>query len=118
MKEKMKLYLKWTARVFVYLVVLGVFAAFAGVFEGLGGKCIALGAFACFVLVLASKWGLVEWMQVHGCELVAKMASCQFCLSWWMTLLFGIVGFAACPTWLWLPAVFHGAVICWLVVRY
>lgn len=38
---------------------------------------------SAFLLLLAAKWGLVEWMQVHGNDFFAKMANCDFCLSWW-----------------------------------
>ncbi len=39
---------------------------------------------AGFVLALAHKWGIVEYMQVHGNDFFAKMAHCNFCLSWWI----------------------------------
>lgn len=38
---------------------------------------------AAWLLLLLYKWGVVEWLQVHGCEFVHKLASCDFCLSWW-----------------------------------
>ena len=39
---------------------------------------------AAFNILLAKKLGIIEWMQVHGSEIVSKMASCDFCLSFWM----------------------------------
>ena len=47
--------------------------------------------FASFLLLLAYKVGLVEWMQVHGSELVSKMAHCDFCTSWWLCVLLTIM---------------------------
>lgn len=38
---------------------------------------------AAWLLTLARKWGIIEYVQVHGCELLRKMFSCDFCLSWW-----------------------------------
>lgn len=38
---------------------------------------------AAFGLTLLRKWGAIEWLQVHGCAFLAKLASCDFCLSWW-----------------------------------
>lgn len=38
---------------------------------------------AAFVLTLLRKWGVVEWVQVHGNDFFAKMFNCDFCLSWW-----------------------------------
>ena len=39
---------------------------------------------AAFVILLAKKLGIIEWMQVHGSEFISKMVSCDFCLSFWV----------------------------------
>lgn len=41
---------------------------------------------AAFIILLLKKWGVVEWLQVHGSNLVSQMANCDFCLSWWTSL--------------------------------
>lgn len=46
---------------------------------------IALGC--AFIISLADKWRIVEWLQLHGTELISKAANCRFCLSWWTNLL-------------------------------
>lgn len=46
---------------------------------------------ASFLVLLLTKWGVVEWMQVHGDTMLSKMASCSFCLSFWMCLLLTLV---------------------------
>ena len=46
---------------------------------------------ASFLVLLLTKWGVVEWLQVHGDELLSKMASCSFCLSFWVCLLVTLV---------------------------
>ena len=38
---------------------------------------------AAFVIGLLTKWGVVEWMQVHGDKVLSKLFSCDFCLSFW-----------------------------------
>lgn len=38
---------------------------------------------AAFLLELAYKWGVIEWVQVHGNAFFSKMFNCNFCLSWW-----------------------------------
>ena len=38
---------------------------------------------ASWVVSLMAKWGIVEYLQVHGNDLISRMASCDFCLSWW-----------------------------------
>ena len=42
---------------------------------------------ASFLVLLLTKWGVVEWMQVHGDTVLSKMASCSFCLSFWACVL-------------------------------
>lgn len=42
---------------------------------------------ATFIIILTEKWGGTEWLQVHGNKLVAQMASCDFCLSWWVCVI-------------------------------
>lgn len=47
---------------------------------------IAVALVAAFVLLTLKKIGVVEWLQVHGSDLVSEMAHCDFCLSWWTCL--------------------------------
>lgn len=42
---------------------------------------VALGA--AFCVLLMKKWGVVEWMQVHGDKFLSKLFSCDFCMSFW-----------------------------------
>lgn len=44
---------------------------------------VVIGCVAAFFITLAKKWGIVEQMQVRGNDLIAEMAGCDFCLSWW-----------------------------------
>ena len=44
---------------------------------------IIIAALAAFFLGLMGKWGIIEWLQVHGNGFFSKMAGCGFCLSWW-----------------------------------
>lgn len=47
---------------------------------------------AAFIVLLAKKVGITEWMQVHGDKVLSQMASCDFCLSFWAgTLLFMVL---------------------------
>jgi hypothetical protein len=40
-----------------------------------------------FLLLLAHKVGLVEYLQVHGDKITSKMAQCDFCMSWWLAVI-------------------------------
>lgn len=44
-----------------------------------------------FTLLLAYKLGIVEWLQVHGDKFTSKLAQCNFCMSFWMSMLFMFV---------------------------
>lgn len=48
---------------------------------------------ATFFLLLAYKWGVIEWLQVHGNKFVSQLANCTFCLSWWMCLAVSMIFF-------------------------
>lgn len=37
-----------------------------------------------FLLGLAKKWHLLEWLQIHAPnDFFNEMFSCKFCMSWW-----------------------------------
>lgn len=60
---------------------------------------VALGA--AFCVLLMKKWGVVEWLQVHGDTFINKMASCDFCLSFWTgTVIFCLLACAFDDPWL------------------
>ena len=42
--------------------------------------------FAAFILMLLYKFGIIEYVEVHGNKFFAKMFSCDFCLSWWVSV--------------------------------
>lgn len=42
---------------------------------------------ASFTVLLLGKVGALEWMQINGTELISKLASCHFCLSFWIGLI-------------------------------
>lgn len=40
-----------------------------------------------FLLMLAYKLGIVEWLQINGNKFLSEMAHCDFCMSWWLCLI-------------------------------
>lgn len=44
-----------------------------------------------FVLLLANKLGIIEYLQVHGDKIISQMAHCNFCMSFWTSVLMMIV---------------------------
>lgn len=47
---------------------------------------VVVAAVTAFIILLAYKWGIVEYLQTHGDEFVSKMAQCNFCMAWWVSL--------------------------------
>lgn len=41
---------------------------------------------SAYLLILAAKWKVVEWMQVKGWKWLSDLANCDFCLSWWINV--------------------------------
>lgn len=58
-------------------------------------KVVIIALVSAFILMLARKWGIIEYMQVHGNDIIHRMSSCNFCLSWWtcniVSILFAII---------------------------
>lgn len=65
---------------------------------------IVIGLGAAFAIILAKKWGIVEYMQTHGTPFVHALASCDFCLSWWMSLAISVTAAAVSGAWWVIPA--------------
>lgn len=55
---------------------------------------IVIALFAAFILTLMRKWGIVEYVQVHGNDFFVKMFNCDFCLSWWACVLMSLIALA------------------------
>mgnify|MGYP006923363772 CR=1 FL=1 len=47
---------------------------------------VVVACVVAFLLLLAHKVGIVEYMQVHGDKIISKMAQCDFCLSFWLSV--------------------------------
>lgn len=54
---------------------------------------VVVALWVCFLLLLAYKLGIIEWLQVHGGDVVSKLASCDFCMSWWLSVLLTLILF-------------------------
>lgn len=61
--------------------------------------------FAAFLLSLAVKWRILEWMQVHApCDLINEMLNCKFCTSFWMGVVISLILCVVIGNW-WLIAI-------------
>lgn len=47
---------------------------------------------SAFIVTLLRKWGVTEYLEVNGDEMMQKLVRCNFCLSFWIT------AFLACVT--------------------
>ena len=62
--------------------------------EELIHKIIIIALLGAFILSPLFKWGVVEYVQVHGNKFFSKMFSCYFCLSWWVSVVLCVVALA------------------------
>lgn len=67
---------------------------------------VFVGCVAAFLLLLAYKWDIVERMQVEGNEFVSKMAHCDFCMSWWLSVILTGIIMACLNDWRFFPVPF------------
>lgn len=61
---------------------------------------------SAFLLLLATKVGIVEYLQTHGDSCISKMAQCYFCMSFWT----GLICFLALTVYYDYPLLVFGAV--------
>jgi hypothetical protein len=54
-------------------------------------ETIIIALSSAFILLLLRKVGAVEWLQLHGNDFIHELASCEFCLSWWICLFISLV---------------------------
>lgn len=55
---------------------------------------------ASFIMSLAVKWGILEWLQVHAPnDFLYKLFSCKFCCSWWTCVGISLILFLALGWW-------------------
>lgn len=74
--------------------------------------CVLIAAsFSTFLLMLAVKWKMVEWIQVHGNDFFSKLANCDFCLSWWANVIVCFAAFVVLRDKMWLLVPFVSTMI-------
>ena len=54
-------------------------------------QTILISLIAAFTICLLRKLGIIEMVQVHGNDFFARLASCDFCLSWWANVIISII---------------------------
>jgi len=76
-------------------------------FMGLIGFMVAAlltGCLTSWVVILLKKWGVIEWVQVHGNAFFGKLVSCDYCLNWWLSWCVVLVALVVTGEW-WLVGV-------------
>lgn len=66
---------------------------------------------AAFAVILADKWGIREWLQVHADAIVNKiwprydgdffnrLFTCNFCCGWWVAVIISLTLFVITGQW-------------------
>jgi len=59
------------------------------------GFILEIGAFvallAAMMVLLVKKWGVAEWIQIHGDKFLSELFSCDLCMSFWAAMCFAVV---------------------------
>ena len=58
-------------------------------------KVILTALLAAFVVLLVKKWDIAEYCQIHGNDFVAKLFSCDLCMSFWACVFVSLVATVA-----------------------
>ena len=68
---------------------------------------------AAFCLLLASKWGWLEWLQVHApTDWLNELFSCKLCCSWWICVVISVTLFLGAGEWRMLAIPIFSTAIC------
>lgn len=51
---------------------------------------LLIGGGAAWMITLAGKWGVIEWLAAHSNAFFNKMFNCGFCLSWWTCVIIAV----------------------------
>ncbi len=55
-----------------------------GLMGRLAVAALLTGCLTSWVVILLRKWGVLEILQVQGNKFISKLASCDYCLSFWL----------------------------------
>ena len=66
---------------------------------------------SAYLLILAAKWKVVEWMQVKGWKWLSDLANCDFCLSWWVNVIVCLVAAVVTGDTMWIAVPFFATML-------
>lgn len=66
---------------------------------------------SAYLLILAAKWKVVEWMQVKGWKWLSDLANCDFCLSWWLNVIVCLVAAVVTGDTMWIAVPFFATML-------
>lgn len=66
---------------------------------------------SAYLLILAAKWKVVEWMQVKGWKWLSDLANCDFCLSWWLNVIVCLVAALVTGDTMWIAVPFFATML-------
>lgn len=66
---------------------------------------------SAYLLILAAKWKVVEWMQVKGWKWLSDLANCDFCLSWWVNVIVCLVAAVVTGDTIWIAVPFFSTML-------
>ena len=66
---------------------------------------------SAYLLILAAKWKVVEWMQVKGWKWLSDLANCDFCLSGWVNVIVCLVAAVLTGDTMWIAVPFFATML-------
>lgn len=79
---------------------------------------ILIALLASWMLTLAYKWNIIEWVQVNThFDIINKMCQCNFCLSWWTCVGLSVSAAIAFGYGIIVVAPFFSTIICKCLIR-
>ena len=66
---------------------------------------------SAYLLILAAKWKVVEWMQVKVWKWLSDLANCDFCLSWWVNVIVCLVAAVVTGDTMWIAVPFFATML-------
>lgn len=49
---------------------------------------------AATIVLLVKKWGIAEWLQIHGDRISSRLFACDLCMTFWASVIVVIIASA------------------------
>ena len=57
-------------------------------------ESVLIALMAATIVLLLKKWGVTEWVQIHGDRFSSRLFSCDLCMTFWASVIIVIIASA------------------------